>query len=35
VNPVQNDAGEVIGALGISDNTAENDQTIAEAGTSA
>jgi len=30
--PIKNRAGEVIGAIGISGSTVENDQTVAEAG---
>ncbi len=33
--PIQNDAGEVIGAIGVSGSSVENDHTVAEAGVSA
>lgn len=33
--PVKNDAGEVIGAIGVSGSTVENDHTVAEAGRAA
>ncbi|BDS11759.1 GlcG/HbpS family heme-binding protein [Aureispira anguillae] len=33
--PVKNEAGEVIGAIGVSGSTVENDHAVAEAGTAA
>ena len=33
--PIKNSSGEVIGAIGVSGSTVENDQTVAEAGVAA
>ena len=33
--PIKNDAGRIIGAIGVSGDTVENDHTIAEAGANA
>lgn len=33
--PIKNDTGEVIGAIGVSGSTVENDHTVAEAGLAA
>jgi uncharacterized protein GlcG (DUF336 family) len=33
--PLRNEAGEVVGAIGVSGSSVENDQTVAEAGASA
>ena len=33
--PIKNDRGEVIGAIGVSGSTVENDHTVAEAGAAA
>lgn len=33
--PIKNSAGEVIGAIGVSGSTVENDHTVAEAGVTA
>lgn len=33
--PIKNDAGEVIGAIGVSGSSVENDHTVAEAGAAA
>ena len=33
--PIQNGAGEIIGAIGVSGSTVENDHTVAQAGATA
>ena len=33
--PIKNDSGEVVGAIGVSGSTVENDHTVAEAGVKA
>lgn len=33
--PIKNESGEIIGAIGVSGSSVENDQTVAEAGASA
>ncbi|WP_339877249.1 heme-binding protein [uncultured Algoriphagus sp.] len=33
--PIKNESGEIIGAIGVSGSTVENDHTVAEAGASA
>lgn len=33
--PIKNDAGEIIGAIGVSGSTVENDQAVAQAGVEA